>query len=204
MLKVAATKLSQIICTRISHDLIGNIGAVSNAVELLEEGDMDFMDDIKSILQVSSEVLSSRLKFFRMAYGLDNSNISNQDMIKEVSEKYLKSIGNQKDYPVKLNMSLQNADSYGRMSMLGIMVMSDIIIKGGEITVSAVDKLKIRLVSPNALSSERKMNILSINQGTLPENLAQYAPMICLQTIAEEKGKNIQFRETEGLELIIE
>lgn len=204
MLKIAATKLSQIICTRISHDLIGNIGAVSNAVELLEEGDMDFMDDIKSILQVSSEVLSSRLKFFRMAYGLDNSNISNQDMIKEVSEKYLKSIGNQKDYPIKLNMSLQNADSYGRMSMLGIMVMSDIIIKGGEITVSAVDKLKIRLVSPNALSSERKMNILSINQGTLPENLAQYAPMICLQTIAEEKGKNIQFRETEGLELIIE
>lgn len=204
MLKIAATKLSQIICTRISHDLIGNIGAVSNAVELLEEGDMDFMDDIKSILQVSSEVLSSRLKFFRMAYGLDNSNISNQDMIKEVSEKYLKSIGNQKDYPVKLNMSLQNADSYGRMSMLGIMVMSDIIIKGGEITVSAADKLKIRLVSPNALSSERKMNILSINQGTLPENLAQYAPMICLQTIAEEKGKNIQFRETEGIELIIE
>ncbi len=204
MLKIAATKLSQIICTRISHDLIGNIGAVSNAVELLEEGDMDFMDDIKSILQVSSEVLSSRLKFFRMAYGLDNSNISNQDMIKEVSEKYLKSIGNQKDYPVKLNMSLQNADSYGRMSMLGIMVMSDIIIKGGEITVSATEKLKIRLVSPNALSSERKMNILSINQGTLPENLAQYAPMICLQTIAEEKGKNIQFKETEGLELIIE
>ena len=204
MLKIAATKLSQIICTRISHDLIGNIGAVSNAVELLEEGDMDFMDDIKSILQVSSEVLSSRLKFFRMAYGLDNSNISNQEIIKEVSEKYLKSIGNQKDYPVKLNMSLQNADSYGRMSMLGIMVMSDIIIKGGEITVSAVDKLKIRLVSPNALSSERKMNILSINQGTLPENLAQYAPMICLQTIAEEKGKNIHFRETEWIELIIE
>lgn len=204
MLKIAATKLSQIICTRISHDLIGNIGAVSNAVELLEEGDMDFMDDIKSILQVSSEVLSSRLKFFRMAYGLDNSNISNQEIIKEVSEKYLKSIGNQKDYPVKLNMSLQNADSYGRMSMLGIMVMSDIIIKGGEITVSATEKLKIRLVSPNALSSERKMNILSINQGTFPENLAQYAPMICLQTIAEEKGKNIQFRETEGIELIIE
>ena len=171
MLKIAATKLSQIICTRISHDLIGNIGAVSNAVELLEEGDMDFMDDIKSILQVSSEVLSSRLKFFRMAYGLDNSNISNQEIIKEVSEKYLKSIGNQKDYPVKLNMSLQNADSYGRMSMLGIMVMSDIIIKGGEITVSAADKLKIRLVSPNALSSERKMNILSINQGTFPEHL---------------------------------
>lgn len=28
-------KLSELICTRISHDLIGNIGAVANAAELL-------------------------------------------------------------------------------------------------------------------------------------------------------------------------
>ena len=53
--------VSELICTRISHDLIGNIGAVSNAVELLEEGDMDFLDDIKSILKTSSGVLSARL-----------------------------------------------------------------------------------------------------------------------------------------------
>ena len=48
--------ISELICTRISHDLIGNIGAVANAVELLEEGDMDFLDDIRSILKTSSQV----------------------------------------------------------------------------------------------------------------------------------------------------
>ena len=31
--------ISEVIATRLSHDLIGNIGAVSNAVELLNEGD---------------------------------------------------------------------------------------------------------------------------------------------------------------------
>lgn len=30
--------ISEIVATRLSHDLIGNIGAVANAVELLNEG----------------------------------------------------------------------------------------------------------------------------------------------------------------------
>lgn len=60
---LSETELAELICTRISHDVIGNVGAVSNAVELLEEGDMDFLDDIRSILKVSSSVLSARLKF---------------------------------------------------------------------------------------------------------------------------------------------
>ena len=50
--------MTELVCTRISHDVIGNIGAVANAVELLEEGDMDFIDDIRSILKVSSKVLT--------------------------------------------------------------------------------------------------------------------------------------------------
>lgn len=204
MLNMSASKLSQIICTRISHDLIGNIGAVSNAVELLEDGDMDFIDDIKSILQVSSEVLSSRLKFFRMAYGLDNANIENPEIIKNASEQYIKSVGNQKDYPVSLDIQLQDAANYGRMAMLGIMVMNDLIIKGGEISIIDKGQLTIKVTSTHALSNERKSNILTIVRGELPENLAQYAPMIYLQTYAEEKGKKVRIIENDGLEIIVD
>ena len=60
--------ISELICTRISHDLIGNIGAFANAVELLEDEDDDFIDEIKNTLKTSSEVLTARLKFFRMAF----------------------------------------------------------------------------------------------------------------------------------------
>ena len=44
---LSETELAELICTRISHDVIGNVGAVSNAVELLEEGDME---DRKSVV----------------------------------------------------------------------------------------------------------------------------------------------------------
>ena len=69
--------ISELICTRISHDLIGNIGAFANAVELLEDEDHDFIDEIKNTLKTSSEVLTARLKFFRMAFGLTNANLEN-------------------------------------------------------------------------------------------------------------------------------
>ena len=58
------TFLAEIIATRLSPDLIGNIGAVSNAVELLNEGDEQDLEDVNNILNFSSKVLSKRLKFF--------------------------------------------------------------------------------------------------------------------------------------------
>ena len=48
--------ISEIVATRLSHDLIGNIGAVANAVELLNEGDEDDREDIGNILNFSAYV----------------------------------------------------------------------------------------------------------------------------------------------------
>ena len=67
--------ITELVCTRISHDLIGNIGAFANAVELLEDGDEDFMPEIQSMLKNSSSVLNARMKFFRMTFGLTNANL---------------------------------------------------------------------------------------------------------------------------------
>ena len=47
--------VSELICTRLSHDIVGNIGAVANAVELLEEDDMDFVTNVA--LECTKEIL---------------------------------------------------------------------------------------------------------------------------------------------------
>lgn len=85
--------ISELVLTRVCHDIIGNIGAVSNAVELLEEGDTDFLEDIQSILKTSSGVLSARLKFFRLAFGLRNANLADKENVLKTVRDYLLTIG---------------------------------------------------------------------------------------------------------------
>ena len=56
--------ISEIVATRLSHDLIGNIGAVANAVELLNEGDEAAREEIGKYLNVGSKELSRWVRNF--------------------------------------------------------------------------------------------------------------------------------------------
>ena len=82
--------ITELVCTRVSHDLIGNIGALGNAVELLEDGDNDFLPEIKSMLKISFGVLSARLKFFRMAFGRTNAYLQNPKIFRQSCADYIK------------------------------------------------------------------------------------------------------------------
>ncbi len=204
MSEMSHINLSQIICTRISHDLIGNIGAVSNAVELLEEGDADFMDDIRSILKVSSAVLSARLKFFRMAFGLSNANLENREIIIETCKNYVETLSGQKNNPVCLKMEIAASPRYGRMTMLGVMLLTDILIRGGTVSIAEAEgKLALAVTSDFALSADKIENIKSIFTGAVPENQAQYAPAFCLKALQEEQNLSLRVLPGEGFALLI-
>ena len=196
-------KISEIISTRISHDMVGNIGAVSNAVELLEEGDMDFLSDIKSILKVSSSVLSARMKFFRLSFGLDNSDLKDTAKVREISQNYLNTLGNAKQSPIKLEAHLQE-NGLNREAMLTIMSLADTIIKGGKIEIETAQNSIAAVVSSEYTLSEEKINTMKeILKGNLPENLSLYAPFIYLATRVQGKGKKIELKDMEGLAVLI-
>lgn len=196
-------KISEIISTRISHDMVGNIGAVSNAVELLEEGDMDFLSDIKSILKVSSSVLSARMKFFRLSFGLDNSDLKDTAKVREISQNYLNTLGNAKQSPIKLEAHLQE-NGLNREAMLTIMSLADTIIKGGKIEIETAQNSIAAVVSSEYTLSAEKINTMKeILKGNLPENLSLYAPFIYLATRVQGKGKKIELKDMEGLAVLI-
>ena len=59
----SSTEVTELVCTRISHDLIGNIGAMSNGLEILG-GEGEVIDDeTKNILQTAVDILKYRQKF---------------------------------------------------------------------------------------------------------------------------------------------
>jgi len=197
------TELTELICTRISHDVIGNVGAVSNAVELLEEGDMDFIDDIRSILKTSSTVLSARLKFFRLAFGLGNANLDDCGVVRAVTTAYLQTIGNQK-YPVSLEFEVNNSHLC-RQAMIAVMIAADTMVKGGRIEArEAGEKLAVICQSPAPLSAEKITNIKAVWNGQKPENPAQYAPVYYLRSLLEQKAQVLKIIEDPAFGLVME
>ncbi len=202
MENILSTEITELVCTRISHDLIGNIGAVSNAVELLEEGDMDFMDDIRSILKISSSVLTARLKFFRMAFGMTNANLEKLDLVEKTTADYLKTLGNI-NYPINLNMRLANWQ-LSRMSMLAVMILADIFIKGGSIEVKEETGRLVIMAKGDNRSVEKMTQISDIVNGKLIERTAQYAPVFYLMELLNKFKLNLNIINTEGFGLCVE
>ena len=191
--------ITEIVCTRISHDLIGNIGALANALEVMEDDDIDFMEEIKSTLNFSSTVLMSRLKFFRLVFGLNNANLENADTVRNISQNYVKSIN--PHHQIDLDISPINGQSdLNRVIMLAVMLCSDIIVKGGKITIKTdSQQITTNVTSLFPLAQNKIIEINNIIKGIYPENLSQYAPLFYLQ----EMGATLRTEENNDFTLYI-
>ncbi len=62
-------RVLELISSRICHDLVSPVGAISNGVELLEEMGEEAGDEAIALVSTSAQQASHRLKCFRLAYG---------------------------------------------------------------------------------------------------------------------------------------
>lgn len=60
---------TQMLCSRLCHDLITPVGAVTNGFEILEDCDPKDRDQVMQIICRSAETVSRRLMFYRAAFG---------------------------------------------------------------------------------------------------------------------------------------
>lgn len=65
-----AVDLASLLCSRLCHDLLSPVGALSNGIELLaDETDPDMRDKCIELLGESARTTANKLKFFRLAFG---------------------------------------------------------------------------------------------------------------------------------------
>ncbi|MBN9505053.1 MAG: histidine phosphotransferase [Altererythrobacter sp.] len=66
----SSTDLAALLCSRLCHDMLSPVGALSNGLELLaEEKDPEMRRRCFELLEQSARVSTGKLKFFRLAYG---------------------------------------------------------------------------------------------------------------------------------------
>jgi len=62
--------LAALLCSRLCHDMLSPIGALSNGLELLaDEKDASMRGRIVELLEQSAKTSADKLKFFRLAFG---------------------------------------------------------------------------------------------------------------------------------------
>ncbi len=186
---------AELICTRISHDIMGSIGAIGNATELLEEGDMDFIDDIKSILNTSFENLSKRMKFFRLVFGVDNSNLTDGALVEKTACEYTSTLGN-KNYPIDLHWG-EITTANVKPALLAMMVMADLMLRGGKLSVTQDKQIIIAGIAKDAkISPDKWQHLQDILQAKLLFD-ANMAPLAALVEIAG--NDNVQLIENNDI-----
>ena len=68
---LSAADLAALLCSRLCHDIISPVGAISNGLELLDEGGAD--EDAMRLIRASAKNASARLQFARIAFGAAGS-----------------------------------------------------------------------------------------------------------------------------------
>ena len=63
-------RVTELLVSRLCHDLVGPMGAVSNGMELLSEGRGDFAEDALDLASESATRAVDMLWYYRMAYGM--------------------------------------------------------------------------------------------------------------------------------------
>lgn len=88
MRNTETVRILELMASKVCHDLISPIGAVSNGVEFLEEMGTDAGDEVTDLIAYSAEQASIKLKVFRLAYGAGgaDSSIKQEDIHKIFGE----------------------------------------------------------------------------------------------------------------------
>ena len=62
--------LAAMLCSRLCHDMLSPVGALSNGLELLAmETDPEMRENVMQLLEQSASISTNKLKFFRLAFG---------------------------------------------------------------------------------------------------------------------------------------
>lgn len=191
---------TQLLCSRLCHDLVGPIGALGNGVELMElEDDPTLAKDALDLLKQSAENAARRLKFLRLAFGAaggDTQPLPAGEARKATLDFYA-------DH--RFSVEWQEGPDAGadksliRLAMNLAMAAAAGLIRGGTLSV-AIQAQDIRIVGTHDRASLPEPVVAALEGRTRATN-GQDARIIeayHARLIAEASGRTLDVRQSPG------
>ena len=205
------TKLAEMLCTRLCHDLTGPIGAVNNGAEFLEDEGFDMENDAVKLILSSAHEAVARLMFYRQAYGRvgDSGETCLADKKKLATDFFASS-------KVKLDWPDSHTDASGvsisqktgRLILNLLVIAGASLIRGGTLSVRVTGSESTKQVSVIAMGDTVKLDadMLTILKGNGTDSMLSpksAQPFLAVK-LAQEVGANLALELTsERLEMVV-
>ena len=134
------SRVTEMLCSRICHDLVSLVGAINNGVELLEEFDGPMAEEALTLVAQSGQRAAARLKFFRLAYGAAGGQSLGVEEARETAHALLEGTKVALDWPPGAQAVMPSQRPGAVKMLLNLILLADEALHhGGTITVSVTE-----------------------------------------------------------------
>ena len=197
-LDLSSLDLASLLCSRLCHDLLSPVGALSNGLELLaEEKDPEMRKRCMELLEQSARTSADKLKFFRLAFGAAGG--FGENVLVEEPKALIEALvsGNAR---ITLNWALGTA-SLPKPAVKVLLNLShiaiDALVRGGTLDIGAevrdgASEIVVRAAGPKIAFDPVIGRALDGKLGT-GELSSRTAPAHMIQQLAASLGGGLQY-----------
>lgn len=193
--------LASLLCSRLCHDMLSPVGALSNGLELLvEEKDPEMRQRCFELLEQSAKASADKLKFFRLAFGAAGG-FGDSVPVNEARALIDALAGSNGRVAVNWMFGVDSLAKPAVKTLLNLALIGlDSLVRGGTLDIGAeVHGQAIEIVVRAA--GQRVAFDPAVGQaleGTLPagELSSKTAPAAMVQQLAESVGGGVQVHVT--------
>ena len=190
--------LASLLCSRLCHDLLSPVGALSNGIELLrDERDPEMRQRCMELLEQSARISADKLKFFRLAFGAAGG-FGDSVPVEEPRELVRALVANSGRIALEWAVSEEQLPKAAVKVLLNLAAIGiDALPRGGQLDIGAerrdgASEIAVRAAGGKIAFDE---TIGAALEGTLPpsELSGRTAPAYMIRQIADGVGGGQQY-----------
>lgn len=204
---MSPVELASLLCSRLCHDLMSPVGALSNGIELLQdETDPEMRERCIELLAESARASANKLKFFRLAFGAGGG-FGEMVEVREARAALEGIFGPERRVALNWLASDEKLSKSGLKLLLNLaLIAGDALVRGGQLDIgweSGPDSLElvIRAEGSRVLLDEGIHRTLE--GGSIGELQARSAGAWLARALVEEAGGTLRVSKPSPEVLVI-
>jgi histidine phosphotransferase ChpT len=206
-MSLESVELASLLCSRLCHDLLSPVGALSNGLELLtDEKDPEMRKRCFELLEQSARISTDKLKFFRLAFGAAGG-FGDMVPVHEARAVVDALVGNNGRIEVQWSLASDMLPKPAVKTMLNLALIGiEALVRGGTLDIGAelranevdggASEIVVRASGPR-IAFDPVVGRALDGSLTAAELSSKTAPAAMIQQLAVSLGGGLQFALTD-------